>query len=86
MGRCFERDKSSLWGEVFSKGMGFIVGEGSRVHFGFDDWLGGGPFFERYPSFPRLVKISRESVVLCPGVFPLGEVCISPRRWSMCLC
>lgn len=36
---------ASMGGEVFSIGVGFKVGEGSRVHFWLNDWLGGCPLY-----------------------------------------
>lgn len=47
-------DVSSCCGDLFVRGMGYLVGEGHQVLFGIDDLLGMGPLCS---SFPRLFRI-----------------------------
>lgn len=48
-------DSSTLRGELFSRGVGFKVGEASRSRFWFDDCVEGGPLVGVFPTLFRVV-------------------------------
>lgn len=58
-------DESNPWGEVFARGVGFLIGEGRRVHFWSDDWVGVGPLSMRYRRVFREVSNKESSVNDC---------------------
>lgn len=58
---------SGSTGEVYSKGVDFRVGNGSRVQFWVDDWMVVGLLSVLFPRIFRLV-LNKESVVK-EGVF-----------------
>lgn len=54
-------DVSGSCGEVFSRGVGFIVGEGSRVQFWLDDWMGMGSLSV---LFPRVFRVASNKALV----------------------
>lgn len=53
---------SSIGWEVFLRGLGFLLGDGSRVHFWVDEGLGGGPLCLSFPRLFRVV-VNKSSIV-----------------------
>lgn len=58
-------DESNCWGKAFANGVGFLVGEGGRLRFCFDDWVGVGPLIILYPRVFWLVDNKEASVSDC---------------------
>lgn len=50
---------------LFVRGMGFLVGEGHRVHLWIDDLLGMGPLCASFPRLFRIVITKSSSVKDC---------------------
>lgn len=59
------RDESHACGVMFHKGVGFKVGEGNKVHFWVDDWLGKEPLMRVYTRLFRLASNKLSSVKDC---------------------
>lgn len=55
-------DLSSFRGAVFSRSLGFKVGEGGNISFWFDDWAGVGSLCHLFPRVFRVVSNKEFSV------------------------
>lgn len=85
-------DVSFVTGDVFSIGVGFVVGDGKVVSFWSDDWVGVGPWrflfpIEWLPIKSLLCGIAVPRVeIMCPRLCPLGGPLVSWKRPNMGSC